>query len=160
MLDAMAQHRRVEARIGIIGTGMASDVERLRDVEADQERKERAWRAAPEKGFGEVLTEAPAKGELENETPDDPRKRKKAPTLPEGASSSSSSSETANAAVAGERSAAVLDQRALPAKLALPKVAPDPRERMLREKLASSLRSPKVQAPVDTPPTGSHLRKP
>ena len=148
----MAQHRRVEARKGIIGTGMASDVERLRDVEADKERKERAWRAAPEKGFGEVLTEAPAKGELEDESPDDPRKRQKAPTLPEGAPSSSA---MANAAVSPERV-----KGALPAKPELPKVAPDPRERMLREKLASSLRSPKVPAPVDTPPTGSHLRKP
>src|SRR5687768_484961 len=76
----MAQHRRVEPR-GIIGTGMATDADKIRDIEHEQEKRVRTWHDAPERGFGDVLAEAPAKGELEDDDDEDPRKRKKrAPT--------------------------------------------------------------------------------
>lgn len=149
--DEMADHRRVEAR-GIIGTGMANDVDRLRDIEADQERKQRAWRSAPEKGFGEVLTDAPAKGELEDDSADDPRKKRAAPPASASSPSPSPSPLSPNPIVAAGAPAPL-------GKPELPKVAPDPRERMLREQLAKSLAKPKPRAVIDTPPTGSH-RKP
>jgi hypothetical protein len=58
----MAEHRRVEPR-GIIGTGMATDPERLRTIEEEHERHRRAWRNAPEiegrPTFGDVLSVTP-----------------------------------------------------------------------------------------------------
>ncbi|MBI5494642.1 MAG: hypothetical protein HY904_06400 [Deltaproteobacteria bacterium] len=50
-------HRRVEPR-SIVGTGMATDPERLRDIEQRQARMERDH-ALPKRKFGEVITEAP-----------------------------------------------------------------------------------------------------
>lgn len=71
--DAMAdEHRRVEPRAVIVGSGMAADPEAIRDLEHDHERMERAWRDQPKESFGEVLSHTPAKGELvdaEEETP-------------------------------------------------------------------------------------------
>lgn len=149
LVVSMAQHRRVEPR-GIIGTGMAADVDRIRDVEAEAERKRRAWRNAPEKGFGDVLADAPAKAELEEEERDDPRKKKPAPELPAAAP-----------APVDMASAALADTPAgKGAKEALPKVPRDPRERLLREQLAKNLAAPKGSTSSDTPPTGNHARKP
>jgi hypothetical protein len=158
----MAQHRRVEPR-GIIGTGMAADVDRIRDVEADKERKERAWRDPPERGFGDVLATAPAKAELEDEPQDDPRKRR-APKPPEGAPAAVEMAGAALAAPApvdtGPSTSAKLGARGAQSAQELPKVAPDPRERLLRAQLARNLARPKGGGSSDTPPTGSHARKP
>lgn len=77
--SGMAEHRRVEPRMGLAGTGMATDVDRLKDIEGEYARRARAWRDAPEKGFGEVLEDAPSKGELEEEEHADPRRRPKRP---------------------------------------------------------------------------------
>jgi hypothetical protein len=61
------ENRRVEPR-SIIGTGMTTDPDRIRELEAEQERVERQRREKPKKGFGEVLAEAPeAAEELEEE---------------------------------------------------------------------------------------------
>ncbi len=49
-------HRRVERR-SIIGTGMATDEERIREIEEEAARRERAERKAPKAKFGQVLKE-------------------------------------------------------------------------------------------------------
>lgn len=52
------EHRRVESR-GIIGSGMATDPDRIRDVEAEYERRMRQDRERPAKSFAATLEEAP-----------------------------------------------------------------------------------------------------
>jgi hypothetical protein len=55
--DSMAnQHRRVEPR-SIIGTGMATDPDRIRDIEHRAERMQRDH-ALPKRKFGEVIAAA------------------------------------------------------------------------------------------------------
>lgn len=156
MLVVMAEHRRVEPRGVIVGTGMLTDVDRIRDVEADKERKERAWRNAPEVGFGEVLTTAPAKGELEDEPQDDPRKKKPPPQLPAAAPAPVDMASAALTDVKPSSSSS----SSVKGRKDLPRVPRDPRERMLREQLAKNQASPKGATTNDTPPTGSHARKP
>ena len=159
----MAEHRRVESRGVIVGTGMLSDVDRIRDVEADKERKERAWRNAPERGFGDVLSTAPAKAELEEEEHDDPRKKRPPPELPANAPAPVDMATSSLTDVAKEATKDAKQRAASkPGKgdPSLPKFAPDPRERMLRAQLAKNLAAPKGSSSVDTPPTGSHSRKP
>jgi hypothetical protein len=154
MLVVMAQHRRVEPRGVIVGTGMLSDVDRIRDVEAEKERKERAWRNAPEKGFGDVLAEAPPKGELEDEPHDDPRKKKPpadaAPAPPAASAAAPAPVEMPSAGAKAN----------VKGRKDLPKVPRDPRERLLREQLAKAQARPQGTTTNDTPPTGSHARKP
>lgn len=133
---------------------MLSDVDRIRDVEAEKERKERAWRNAPERAFGQVLESAPAKAELEEEEHDDPRKKKPAPELPAGAPAPV---DMANAALTDAKPSTSSSN--VKGRKDLPRVPRDPRERMLREQLAKNHASPKVTS-SDTPPTGSHSRKP
>jgi hypothetical protein len=65
----MADHRRVEPR-HIVGTGMATDPERIQQVADEAERRARAWRPPPEAAFDEVLGRAPARGELADAVPD------------------------------------------------------------------------------------------
>jgi hypothetical protein len=147
----MAEHRRVEPR-NIVGTGMTADPERIRDIEDEHERRARAWREAPERGFGDVLEKAPAKGELIDEDAEDPRKRKRKDVT----------------AAPGEPSAPAPVQLDAPAPASaapapskpLPRVPPDPRERALRAKLAQNLAQPKLATSGDTPPTGSVKRTP
>jgi hypothetical protein len=168
MLVVMAEHRRVEPRGIIVGTGMLSDVDRIRDVEADKERKERAWRNAPARGFGEVLETAPAKAELEEEEHDDPRKKKPPPELPANAPApvdmanaalGNAASEAAPSEAASSKAASTSSSNVRGRK-DLPKVPRDPRERLLREQLAKNQAQPKGTTSNDTPPTGSHARKP
>jgi hypothetical protein len=59
-------HRRVEPR-GIVGTGMATDPERIQDVQDEYDRHLRSWRDAPKKSFGQVLEEGPQPDESERE---------------------------------------------------------------------------------------------
>jgi hypothetical protein len=54
----MPEHRRIESR-GIIGTGMATDPERLRDLERRAERFARD-RNLPKRKFGDVISGASA----------------------------------------------------------------------------------------------------
>ncbi len=65
----MAEHRRVEARTTIAGSGMATDAERIESVADEQARRERTWRAPPELGFADVLSTTPAQAELALDTP-------------------------------------------------------------------------------------------
>jgi hypothetical protein len=55
------QHRRVEARTAIAGSGMLTEPDRIRTLEDDVERRKRAWRNAPAEGFSSVLSRTPAK---------------------------------------------------------------------------------------------------
>jgi hypothetical protein len=140
----MAEHRRVEARTVIAGTGMASDVDRLRDIEADTQRKQRMWRDAPDKDFGEVLSDAPVKGELEEQEPVDQRKRRQRDPREAALSAASSAALVGAAVVEGARA-----DKGAPD---LPRVPPDPRERVLRAQLARDVKRPTGPAPVDLPP--------
>mgnify|MGYP001276312723 CR=1 FL=1 len=53
-------HRRVEPR-GIIGTGMATDPDRIRELEEEQARKERHGFGKPKRSFSKALEDEPAK---------------------------------------------------------------------------------------------------
>lgn len=167
----MAGHRRVEPRTALAGTGMATDVDRVQDLEGDYERRARAWREAPERGFGEVLDQSPARGQLEEDEAQDPRRRpQRPPTAP---------SEVDMAKAAAASAAAEPPARELPARAA-PRVRPDPRAVALHRQLEKQvLREPlrprsggdgAMPEPLrvgtgasETPPTGnpgSRARKP
>ncbi|MEW5852329.1 MAG: hypothetical protein AB2A00_26295 [Myxococcota bacterium] len=80
------QHRRVEPR-SIIGTGMATDPERLRDIEERAARFERD-RTLPRRKFGEVMSDAgpqPPPGTELVDAPPPERERKGAKPKPEPA---------------------------------------------------------------------------
>ena len=49
------EQRRVEPRGAIVGSGMLTEPDRIRDLESEAARRERAWREAPKAKFGEVL---------------------------------------------------------------------------------------------------------
>jgi hypothetical protein len=68
-------HRRVEARISLTGTGMATDARRITNIEEEEARRERLLRGAPQVGFGSVLERAPARGETDDEPPRRPPER-------------------------------------------------------------------------------------
>ena len=51
-------HRRIEPR-GIIGTGMATDPDRIRELEEEQARKERHSLGKPKRSFSTALEEEP-----------------------------------------------------------------------------------------------------
>ncbi len=144
----MAEHRRVEPR-GIVGTGMSTDPEKIQELEEEAARHKRAWHKAPEKGFGDVLKDAPARAVLadEDEAPARPGKR---PTgAPDAAAMATGAMEAPDAAAPAAEA---------PGK-AVPRVPPDPREALLRKKLARAPTAPKPVFATDTPPTGS-TRKP
>ena len=76
----MVEHRRVEPRTVIAGTGMASDPERVRTIEDEAARRQRGWHGPPAKGFDEVLDDTPAKAqeleELQQDGPTRPTRAK------------------------------------------------------------------------------------
>jgi hypothetical protein len=51
---------RIEPRPGMVGTGMLTDPDRIRDVQRDFEVKQRAWRSSPARGFHAVLGQGKA----------------------------------------------------------------------------------------------------
>ena len=57
-------HRRVEGR-SIIGTGMATDPDRIRDIEEEHARRERQDQDRPAKSFAATLDEAPVTDEID-----------------------------------------------------------------------------------------------
>lgn len=119
-------HRRVEAR-SIVGTGMATDPERLQRIEDEAARRERAWRDAPAEGFGSVLGATPARGQMADATTPDPRRRVEVPAA-----------EVEIEAAPTEASTSTSPARPPPARPARQSPrAPDPRERLLREQLAA-----------------------
>ena len=152
---AMAdEHRRVESRGVITGTGMATDPERIRQLADEAERKKRSWRDAPVRGFSDVLSTAPAQGVLADDDEEaDKRKRGKKEAAPVEAAMAT------GALTAGSPDAAAA---ATPARGDAPtkRLPPDPREAFLRKKLAQAQASPPRGMQVDTPPTGSRARKP
>jgi hypothetical protein len=157
----MAEHRRVEPR-GIVGTGMAADPEKIREVEHEYDRRARAWRPTPEKGFGDVLAEAPARGALEDAGEGDPRRQKKRPDgAPPEPSMSAEALRDAPAADATKDKPEKQDKPKDAARSSrpVPRLPPDPRERLLRGELERRMRAPAPPSTMDTPPTGK-TRKP
>jgi hypothetical protein len=63
------EHRRVEAN-SIIGSGMSTDPEKIREVEDEHERVMRQRREKPKRGFNDVLAEAPARASHEDDDED------------------------------------------------------------------------------------------
>ena len=140
------KHRRVEPR-QIVGTGMATDPRRVEDLQEEQARRERAWRDAPEKAFGAVLEETPAKAQArEDDVDEDPRRRRRR----------EEEERAKQAALDAARVAAATDVAAAPAAEAPPaptkRVPPDPREALLRKALAA--RAP-TKASSPHPPSPS-----
>jgi hypothetical protein len=56
------EHRRVEARRSVVGTGMATEPDRIDSIARDAARRERA--VPPIEAFGAVLARSGAEGEL------------------------------------------------------------------------------------------------
>ncbi len=135
----MAEHRRVEPR-QIAGTGMATDPERIQQVVDDAERRARAWRPAPEAGFGDVLGRAPPRGELAD-APSAPRR------------DAAGDGDATGPAPAPGRAAAP----PRPVNRPSPR-APDPRARLLHARLdeaaraAPSANGAATSTPMTTPP--------
>ncbi len=170
----MAEHRRVESRTALAGTGMATDVDRVQDLEGEYDRRARAWRDAPVRGFGEVLDEAPPKGELEEGEHPDPRRRPKRPP------DAPAEVEMAKAAASAPAEVPSAPAPARATSRSGPRLPPDPRAAALHQKLRKKvlgepLRPPQVSGgktpepariaatPGDTPPTGNpgqRTRKP
>ena len=146
------EHRRVEAR-QIVGTGMATDPERIDRVRHDAERRERDTRAQPAEGFGDVLGRAPARAELADEAP--PRPRPGEPTEPTGPANSTTTTSKAQPPDGPPKRA---PERTTPR-------APDPRAKLLHAQLAQRAHSPPLKpasSTVDdaTPPTLPAQRTP
>lgn len=169
LTSGMAEHRRVEPR-GIVGTGMATDPERIRDVEDEHERRARAWRSPPERGFGDVLAEAPARGALEDDATDDREgQRQRGRRSPASASADAAAGDeegeragdgaAAGATGKGSPSASSSSRSSSASSKPLPRVPPDPREAMLRRQLEAPPRGRGSARSAETPPTGK-ARKP
>jgi hypothetical protein len=120
-------HRRVEARTNLAGTGMAVDPRRIHDIEDEAARRERITRGAPQVAFGAVLQRAPARGATDDEPP---------PPPPEG--EPADERDTASATPASAPAAAPSTAPAGPARRAPLRSAvraPDPRARQLHAQL-------------------------
>jgi hypothetical protein len=59
-------HRRVESR-SIIGTGMATDPERIQEVQDNYDRRMRTDADAPKRSFDQVMEEGPAEDDGEGQ---------------------------------------------------------------------------------------------
>ncbi|MDP2341566.1 MAG: hypothetical protein Q8O67_11440 [Deltaproteobacteria bacterium] len=144
-------HRRVETR-QIVGTGMATDPARLQEISDEAARRERAWRDAPVRGFGEVIQSAPAKGALADDVEPDPRQARAPQPEPTPEESATPALPAAKKATSSKP---------------LPRV-PDPRERLMRARMAAIEGAAKLPAPQTpgesaspppgTPPTGSRKK--
>lgn len=152
-------HRRVEPR-SIVGTGMATDPERVEQVADEAARRERATRAPPANSFSAVLVTAPARGDLEDAAPvRDPRR--KPDDAGDNADNAANADDANNADTAGAAAAPVTTTAATEkakATSSKPRPSlPDPRERLLREKFAKLQGAPASPSrqPGVTPPTGS-----
>lgn len=137
-------HRRVESR-QIVGSGMATDPERIQKVADEAARRERAWRPTAETSFDDVIGRAPARGQLADEPPP--------PEVPAPTTSTSPP-------LAGTTTAP--PPAPPPARpLRTTPRAPDPRQRALMQQLDHQLAAAKTPASVraptttETPPTGT-----
>jgi hypothetical protein len=135
-------HRRVEPR-NIVGTGMATDPERLEQISDEAQRRERASRAAPEQSFGAVLQTAPAKATLADAVVPDPRK---AAPAADGEDADGRDGDDGEA----QKKKKPASSKPLPS-------LPDPRERLLRQRLAAlegvAQKMPSLS--TETPPNGN-----
>jgi hypothetical protein len=124
MLAPMPEdHRRVEPR-SIVGTGMATQPDRIAHIEDEAARRERAWREAPEERFGDVLGRAPARGDMLDADVPDRRRRAQATEAP-----------TSSTPLAAASATPAQPEPPRPTRLT-PR-APDPREQQLRAVLAA-----------------------
>lgn len=143
-------HRRVEQRTVIAGTGMSTDPERIEKLGDEAARRERAARGTPEQSFGAVLGHAPARGEFEDAVEPD-RRRAAAPVDDDAAPAADAAPNPTT-----EPKKAMTSSKPKPS-------LPDPRERLLRQKLAALESVAKTGARTsssETPPTGnSRLKK-
>jgi hypothetical protein len=145
-------HRRVEAR-QIVGTGMATDAERITQVADEAARRERAWRNVPELSFGEVLVHTPARavGGGDNEERDERDERGRRDPRDQRAD--------ARDASASDRAPDTAEPRASTSTKAPPRPplrpalrAPDPRARLLHAQLAARTPAPTTkQTPTMSP---------
>lgn len=120
------EHRRVEPR-GIVGSGMLTDPERVEQLEHDRDRRERAWREAPKRKFGEVLEEAPARAPEDDEREQRDQRRRNAKA--DDTKAREADEDDAKAASAPAPVDVTSDQP-------LPRVPPDPRMARLQAMLA------------------------
>jgi len=147
--DSTDSDRRVEPRIAISGSGMMNDPARIAEIEAEHARHERAWRNAPDRPFGAVLEETPAKEQeqtgvylaapLDEEDQSDVEDGIVEDSIE--VSDPLQAGRVYNGeqeATDGERSAPNLSRgRSSAAKNTLPRVPPDPRIAALHKKLDS-----------------------
>jgi len=146
-------HRRVETR-QIVGSGMATDPERIEQVRHDAERRERDTREQPAEAFGDVLGRAPARADLADASGTRPRP---------GPPAAASAALPAGGASSGPTPDSPQPPRRPPERTT-PR-APDPRAKLLHAQL--SQRSPSRPAPPvattgddATPPTLPAQRTP
>jgi len=142
----MAEHRRVEPR-QIGGTVMATDPERSQQVVDDAERRARAWRPAPEAGFGDVLGRAPPRGELAD-TPAEPRRDGQ----PKGNAEAEARDVAPSSSTAPANAPANAPAQARSVTRASPR-APDPRARLLHARLDEAAATRPGSSSTPTPPS-------
>ncbi len=135
-------HRRVETR-QIVGTGMATDPERLQSISDEQARRERAWRDAPERAFNDILQTSSARGSLVDEVEPDRRR----------VAAAKKAAAEAEPAAALDNSESPPQKKAMSSK-PLPRI-PDPRERLMRAQLAALERAQSEAAAAGPPSSGS-----
>lgn len=147
----MAEHRRVEPR-QIAGTGMATDPERIQQVIDDAERRSRAWRPAPEAGFGDVLGRAPPRGELADATSGPPLD----PDGDRAGTGPGPSDALASVTPAAEAASGRPFSPPRPVTRPSPR-APDPRARLLNARLDQRAQpapmATSIPTPTPTPPS-------
>lgn len=143
-------HRRIESR-SIVGTGMATDPERLEQIENEAARRERAWRDQPPEAFGAILGRAPPRGDLADAVTPDKRRQPVNDTRDDDDVDTS----TADATPASTKA-----PPALPERQSLR--APDPRERLLHARLAATTKTPSLTSTpaADAEPRGAALPAP
>jgi hypothetical protein len=126
-------HRRVEARTNLAGTGMAVDPRRIHDIEDEAARRERIARGAPQLAFGAVLQRAPARGTTDDEPPP-PRPRGEEADEDDGDDQQAApTTAPTNAPAAPTSTAPAGAARRAPLRSAVR--APDPRARQLHAQL-------------------------
>lgn len=77
-------HRRVEPRDAIPGTGMLTDPERVESIQRRAERFERDTAPAPKKKFGDVMSKSKEKRHQSEEGEEEEREREAAAAKADG----------------------------------------------------------------------------
>jgi hypothetical protein len=145
-------HRRVEPR-QIVGSGMATDPERIERITDDAARRERAWRPSPATSFGAVLQHTPARSDPAHDEARHPSDR---PDAEPGFAND------------GERSTSEPEVRVTPKPTAKPARrllratvrGPDPRERLLHAQLEARAATERSASRSNATPSGTGPRRP